>query len=180
MIMRRLKMWLARAIGRIVVARPASLPSRTLAPSRALAALGAPRPYRSGLASSQWLADARRLRARPTSRHATSSPSVDHLRQILRDPGWTTAFDAGRLPGPPRSTPQIADSRASQQSTGTASSRPLTSPSPADHSAAELAQHRLVFVRELVRRGIYNEGFDPRHVPPQYRPKSPPPGDPTS
>jgi hypothetical protein len=180
MIVHRLKVWLAR-----VLARAASLlsaraqPHRASAPARTLITVGTPTAHRSGLASSQWLADSRRLRARPAPPSMQPALAADYLRQILRDPRWAVAFDASHGPRPPRSASSMADPRASQQPTGPAPSRPLTSPSPAADAgtSAELAWRRLNFVRELVRRGIYNEGFDPRHLPDHYRPRPTAPDD---
>jgi hypothetical protein len=37
----------------------------------------------------------------------------------------------------------------------------------------ERERRRLLFMRELVGRGIYNEGFTPERMPDQYRPKPP-------
>lgn len=181
MIVHRLKVWLARVIARAAsVLSARAQPRRASAPPRALITVGTPTAYRSGLASSQWLADSRRLRARPAPPSTQPALAAEYLRQILRDPRWAVAFDAGHSPRPPRGASSMADPRASQQPAGPAPSRPLTSPSPAADAgtSAELAWRRLIFVRELVHRGIYNEGFDPRHLPDHYRPRPTAPDDP--
>jgi hypothetical protein len=173
MSVQRLKAWLshiARAWSARSVARKPTVPAQ-----RTLSTVGQTAPLRSGLASGRWLDDSRRLRARPAPRPrpALSPASREQLRRILRDPTWAVTYDATLAPRPPR-TPPPSDPRAPQPSGESASSRPLATPSPAAASEdqADREQRRLRFVRDLVRRGVYNEGFDSTHLPDQYRPKA--------
>jgi hypothetical protein len=135
-------------------------------------------PYRSGLASGSWLDDARRLRARPLTRLGSAAPSREHIQQILHDPRWAAAYNAAQTEHFPRtaSTPEPRETERHVRH-GESASRPLTSSarqedgenreSPSMSSLRE--RRRLVYVRELVRRGIYNEGFTPGLLPDQYR-----------
>jgi hypothetical protein len=180
MIAHRLKVWVSRVGAALMRAlafasRPA-VPVTPVHPRRALATVGSPPAHRSGLASSRWLDDSRRLRARPVPRPALPPASKEHLRQILRDPRWAAAFNAAPATRSPRA-PQSGDPRSARQTGEAAPGRPLTSSSASATPDAQAARERrrLDYVRELVRRGIYNEGFDAASLPEQYRPRPLPP-----
>lgn len=127
----------------------------------------------SDLATARWLDDCRRLHARVGARPRPTLMYVSHeqLRQIFTDPRWASAYDATPPPRPAR-PPQVSEGHAPQPTAESMDSRPVAPSSPAaasdEHADREL--RRLVFIRDLVRRGIYNEGFDPAHLPEQYRP----------
>jgi hypothetical protein len=144
---------------------------------RALVAAASASPHRSGLATGTWLEDAHRLRARPLSRLGSAAPSREHIHQILHDPHWAAAYNAAQTEHFPRTAP-TAEPRETEQYVRRSeqASRPLASSarqedreSPSMSSLRE--RRRLVYVRELVRRGIYNEGFTPSTLPEQYRPR---------
>jgi hypothetical protein len=137
---------------------------------------GAPAPG-SDLAAARWLDDSRRLRARPSarSRPALAHVTREQLRQIFTDPRWASAYDAALSPRPPRA-PSGGEARAPQSAAESVDSRPAVPSRPAaasedagTHEAR--ARRRLAFIRDLVRRGIYNEGFEPAQLPEQYRPR---------
>ena len=127
------------------------------------------------LASARWLDDSRRLRARAGARPRPALAQVtrDQLRQIFTDPRWASAYDAARLPRPPR-TPTGSETRAPHSAGESIDSRPAvpSRPAAASEDTGERAareRRRLAFIRDLVRRGIYNEGFEPAQLPEQYR-----------
>ena len=132
-----------------------------------------------------WLADARRLHTHPLPQTWLARPSTETVRQILRDPRWASAFDAPRVMRPPRLSNPL-EARSLPEVSETAPTRPLTSPSPTPsaNAEAEEAQRRLALMRDLVRRGLYNEGFAPKDAPDYYRPRASdaelPPEPPTS
>lgn len=173
-----------------------------VAAAASISSAGLARP-RSDLASSHWMEDARRLHgrvpfahlgtlppgirphasARPQPRDArpprpARSPRDEQLREILRDPRWA-AFDGHHGTPPPPRLPRGIDPRLTHRPGEGVISRPMTTPSPSPTGDAQPApltereQRRLVFMRELVGRGVYNEGFAPAQVPDQYRPKPP-------
>lgn len=176
----RLKAWLLRLLAPL----GAAWRLRMHAPNdidashgeRALVAVAATHPYRAGLASGTWLEDARRLRARPLSRLGSSAPSREHVHQILYDPHWAAAYSATHPEHFPRTSPASEPHETERHARrGEPASRPLTSSArQEDRESPSLsslrARRRLVYVRELVRRGIYNEGFTPGALPEQYRP----------
>jgi hypothetical protein len=163
----RLKRLLLRAWGR---------PSDPTRPDHPHAFSGTLAPG-SGLASARWLDDSRRLRARPStrSRPALAQVTREQLRQIFTDPRWASAYDAARSSRPPR-PPAGGEGRPTHSAGEAVDSRPAVPSRPAaasedagTHEAR--ARRRLVFIRDLVRRGIYNEGFGPAQLPEQYRPR---------
>lgn len=175
MIVHRLRALFSRVVALIIPLRSTNAGSRKSPPTRAQSALAASgaRLHGAGLASSRWLDDSRRLRMRPSRPPALPPPSREHLRQILRDPRWAAVFDTSQ----PSRSPRVA-----QQAVESPSSRPLSTPIPptSTGSFSDEERRRLVFVRQLVRRGVYNEGFAPAQLPEQYRhratgPESPPP-----
>jgi hypothetical protein len=144
-----------------------------------LVAAASASPYRSGLASGSWLEDARRLRPRPVSRLGSAAPSRENVQRILHDPHWAAAYNAAQTEHFPRSAPapEPRDPRETERQVRRSeqASRPLASSAhPDERESASLSslreRRRLVYVRELVRRGIYNEGFNPGTMPEQYRP----------
>lgn len=181
MIVHRLKDWISRVVAVLAAALRSPSTGRRSATlglsQRPFAAIGIAYPHGSGLATSHWMADARRLRARPVPRPALPAPAREQLRQIFRDPRWTVAYNAAPAVRPPR-TPLTGTPQPTQPSSEPAAGRPRTSqgPSSAADGQGLHERRRLVYVRELVRRGIYNEGFDPSRLPEQYRPKPPRPG----
>jgi hypothetical protein len=180
----RLKAWFLRLIAPLSDAWSGRtrIHGRTAATqsNRALVAAAGAGPYRAGLASGTWLEDAHRLRARPIGRLGSAAPSREHVRQILHDPHWAAAYNAAQAEHFPRSTPAAEPRETERQIRRSEQlSRPLASSaqqeereSPSLSSLRE--RRRLVYVRELVRRGIYNEGFTPGALPEQYRPHSDP------
>jgi hypothetical protein len=80
--------------------------------------------------------------------------------------------------------PQSGDPRPAHQAGDGPASRSLTSPNPNPNPApsadglTDRERRRLVFLRELVRRGAYNEGFAPGRLPDQYRPPAGGPSEP--
>jgi hypothetical protein len=131
----------------------------------------------SDLATARWLDDSRRLRARNSARpHPTlAQVSREQLRQIFTDPRWASAYDAAGGSRPPRA-PTVGEASVQQPSAESVDSRPVVPSRPAaasedagDQGARE--RRRLAFIRDLVRRGIYNEGFEPAQLPEQYRPR---------
>ncbi len=200
---RHLRAWLDRAATACAAAWRALMPGRRPTVRQPVATRmvegGAPHP-RSDLASSLWMDDARRLHGRdpfahlgnippgmkppasagPAPREARTlrparSPRDEQLREILRDPRWAS-FDGLRGSPPPR-LPGRADSRPAHRPGEGVISRPLTSPSPSGDAQpgplTERERRRLHFLRELVERGVFNEGFAPERMPDQYRPKPP-------
>ncbi|HEV2235059.1 MAG TPA: hypothetical protein VGR57_00225 [Ktedonobacterales bacterium] len=165
----RLKLWLGRAAQSVRRAwRQYAGRSRTIQPPMRYSA-HAPS---SDLASARWLDDARRLRARPGARPRPTLTQVsrEQLRQILTDPRWASAYDAALPPRPPR-PPLLGEAHAPQPAGESTDSRPAVPSRPAAASEDQAdRQRRLAFIRDLVRRGIYNEGFDAAHLPEQYRP----------
>lgn len=178
----RLKAWMSRLLASLAAAWRARVRepiSVGVTPSaRALIGVSSADAYRSGLASGTWLADAQRLRVRPLSRLGSDAPSREHIQQILHDPHWAAAYNAAQTEHFPR-TASAAEPRETERymRRSEPASRPLASSarqedreSPSLSSLRE--RRRLVYVRELVRRGIYNEGFTPGTLPEQYRPHS--------
>src|SRR5579859_190159 len=106
-------------------------------------------------AAPNWLEDARRLRGRPAPRPIVPRPATETLRQILRDPHWTSAFEAGRL-GRPLSPSRPLEQRPTLPAQGTTqpgSHLPVAPSSPTpetveDDPAAE-TRRRLHLIREL-------------------------------
>ncbi|GAC1447452.1 MAG: hypothetical protein PVSMB4_02890 [Ktedonobacterales bacterium] len=177
MIVHRLRAWFSRVVAVVASQRRAYPGGRTLPPVHALAIPmpgTAARLHGTGLASSHWLDDSRRLRMRPSRPPALPPPSREHLRQILRDPRWAAVFDLSQPSRSPRA-PQVA-----QQAIESAPSRPLATPIPptSEPSLSDEERRRLVFLRQMVRRGVYNEGFAPAQLPEQYRPPTPGPESP--
>ncbi|HEY7983423.1 MAG TPA: hypothetical protein VID73_04605 [Ktedonobacterales bacterium] len=167
----RLKLWLARTAHTLQHAwRQAAGRPATVRP-RATYSAHAPG---SDLASARWLDDARRLRARPGARPRPALPHVsrEQLRQIFTDPRWASAYDAAVPPRPPRA-PLLGEAHAPQPAAESTDSRPAvpSRPAAASEDQADRERRRLAFIRDLVRRGIYNEGFDATHLPEQYRPR---------
>jgi hypothetical protein len=169
----RLKLWIARIAGSLLrrglAASERDVAGNPQAPQGARLAGG-------GLASARWLADTRRLRPRPVPR---PRPVVAHLareqlRQIFTDPRWASAYDAALPPRTP-TAPRFVDPHPAQPSSEPLETRPSVPSRPA--AASEDAQDQaarerhLAFIRDLVRRGIYNEGFEPAQLPDQYRPR---------
>lgn len=181
MIVVRLRSWLLRLFAPLAAAvrMRSPLPVASRAPageSPLVAASAAARPYRAGLASGTWLEDARRLRVRPATRIGSAAPSREHIHQILHDPHWAAAYNASQAEHLPRTAPAVEPRETERHvRRGEPISRPLASSAqPDDHESPTTAslreRRRLVYVRELVRRGIYNEGFTPGTLPDQYRP----------
>jgi hypothetical protein len=168
-----LKLWIARIasgfLRRGLASRGRGLAGNPPAPQSARLAGG-------DLASARWLADARRLRRRPIPRPRPMLTQVsrEQLRQIFTDPRWASAYDAALPPRPPIA-PKLGDPHPAYPSSEPLESRPSVPSRPA--AASEDAQdqaareRRLTFIRDLVRRGIYNEGFEPDQLPEQYRPR---------
>jgi hypothetical protein len=182
MIVHRLKVWVSRWMALLAAAWERHAPLRAIRPSASqpppsLAMVGAPPVHRSGLASSTWLRDSRRLRAQREPRKGLPAPAREQLRQIMRDPRWmATYYDTAAAARPPR-VPHSPDPRAQTHPGEPTVSRPLASsgpPASADQRSTP-ERRRLNYVRELVQRGIYNEGFDPAQLPEQYRPRPQPP-----
>jgi hypothetical protein len=180
MIVHRLKAWFSRVVALVASQRRAYPGGSTLPPLHVRSIptpATAARLHGAGLASSHWLDDSRRMR--PSRPPLLPSPSREHLRQILRDPRWAAVFDLSQSSRMPRA-PQVA-----QQAIESAPSRPLATPIPpsSEPSLSDEERRRLVFLRQMVRRGVYNEGFAPAQLPEQYRPpttgpESPPPDSP--
>jgi hypothetical protein len=167
MIVRRLNalyVWVVAAVVR-AFARPPAV-------SAPLAVGGESASPRRLATRTNWLEDGRRLRTHLVPRPAIARPSTETVRQILRDPHWASAFDATRLSRPPRASNPL-ESRALPEGGEAAPTRPLATPGPATNagSAAEEAQRRLTLMRDLVQRGLYNEGFTPHDAPDYYRPR---------
>jgi hypothetical protein len=97
--------------------------------------------------------------------------SREQLRQIFTDPRWASAYDAALPPRPPRA-PLVSEAHAPQPAAESVDVRSAvpSRPAAASEDQAERERRRLTFIRDLVRRGIYNEGFDPAQLPEQYRP----------
>lgn len=176
MIVRRLKALVAWVVAGFDRAFGARARQRVRAEHAAVAATTAPHPSPAGR---NWLEDGRRLRGRPAPRPAPARPANEVLRQVLRDPHWTSAFEAGRLARPLHPLHPLEERTTLEP----LRLSPHLSAAPSD-SAREAAngedmveeQRRLLLIRELVRRGLYNEGFKPGHIPEQYRPRPTPPG----
>lgn len=174
----RLKAWLLRLLAPLGAAWRVGAPSQTRVAQneRALVAAASTTPHRAGLASGSWLEDARRLRVRPLSRLGSAAPSREHVHQILHDPRWATAYNAAQAEHFPRTAPAVEPRETERKvRRGEQASRPLASSArPEERESPSLSslreRRRLVYVRELVRRGIYNEGFTPGALPEQYRP----------
>lgn len=127
-----------------------------------------------------WLEDARRLRGRPAPRPIAARPATETLRQILHDPRWTSAFEAGtqiRAPRPSRPLDQrptlpLPQTQPAPHLPAAPSSSTSDTEQDAQTHASETedeARRRLTLIRDLVRRGLYNEGFKPGDIPDQYR-----------
>lgn len=177
MIVRRLKALVMRATAALAHALTA-LRRKRVEPAAVAVGASTP-PLRAHRVGTNWLEDARRLRGRPALRPMQPRPANEMLRQILRDPRWTSAFEAGRLARPPRPS-QPPDERTTNEPMRATPHLPAA-PSESTHEPANAehaveSQRRLLLIRELVRRGLYNEGFKPGQVPDQYRPRSTPPG----
>ena len=179
MIVARLKAWLRRLLAPLRAGRGVRAHSATAAQrhTRPLVATVSASPYRSGLACGTWMEDARRLRAQPETRLGSSAPSRENVRQIMHGPHWAAAYNASQTEHFPRSAP-AAESREGelQLRRSESASRPLASSAPQEEPdsgalSSLRERRRMVYVRELVRRGIYNEGFTPGTMPDQYRPR---------
>lgn len=179
MIVHRLRAWFSRIAVLLAGQRAnaihltAAIPAQTRQP---LVGAASARPSRGGdFASGSWLADSHRLRERPQVRPARSGPGPDQLRRILRDPQWAPTYEATSRSKRPQ---HPSDTHAAERPEPAPSSRPMTSSSASSDGELGHERRRLIYVRELVRRGVYNEGFDPARMPEQYRPKQQPPENP--
>jgi hypothetical protein len=147
-------------------------------------------PRRASIAS--WLEDGRRLRLRVTRPErivpgADVSPSTPRSNASRPRTGLP-AVPSTPLPlaGPASAAPAAGEAVSESAAHVLASTSPTPAPSPlppdilvdfsGDLSAETLAaiesmdatQRRLIFLRYLVRQGVYNEGFGERVLPEQY------------
>jgi hypothetical protein len=169
MIIYRLTGWLRRVVGTVVarfrVPPPDVLDRTTVAANSRVTSTGMARPHVSG----SWLDDARRLRPKPAPLAKLDRrvpPPATPPAQPTRDPARSRPLSGRQSPPqrPGEATP------ASQPDLATLRSAPLPS-APLEPAAAmsdQGLQRQLLALRRLVRLGIYNEGFDPAHVPEQY------------
>jgi hypothetical protein len=169
-------------------ASPASAVVAASATGALPASVAAPALRRMSIAS--WLEDGRRLRPRSALSGKSGS---DGRPDASSSPGGLRRPRSGIPTAPGRLTPHLGPGAANlTTSEGAAhvlaSTSPALTPSPSalppdilvdfsgELSAATLAaiegmdstQRRLIFLRYLVRQGIYNEGFGERILPEQY------------
>lgn len=167
--------------------RPIALGKPPGAPTQALTSTASVRPSGRRASVATWMEDARRLRlSRAPANPSTSSeaprvtPSPASRRPSTSVP-VAPANPAPRLAAP---EPQLAPADGATRLLAASSSVPSGAPLPPDISvdfagglspetlaaieSLDTTQRRLIFLRYLVRQGVYNEGFSERVLPEQY------------
>lgn len=151
-------------------------------------ALAAPLPRRIGIVS--WLEDGRHLRLRPAKSARSESdarPDASVSPYELRRPrAGVPAVPGNPAPRLGSASANLAAGESAPHVLASASAAATPSPSalPPDISVGftgelsaeslaaiegmDATQRRLVFLRYLVRQGVYNEGFNERILPQQY------------
>lgn len=139
-------------------------------------------PHRASLAT--WMEDARRLRPRRKTANPSAPMSdpaaVPTARRPLAGVPVVPVNPAARLGAP---GPQLVPGEGATQKVVASSPVPSAGPLPPDISvdftaltpealaaieSLDTTQRRLIFLRYLVRQGVYNEGFSERVLPEQY------------
>jgi hypothetical protein len=135
-----------------------------------------------------WLEDGRQLRLRPAkslrSEPNTRPDAPESPREIHRPRTGVPVVPSTSVPRPGSAPANLAASESAPHFVASASAPPSPSAPPPDISVdftgelsadalaaiegMDATQRRLVFLRYLVRQGVYNEGFSERILPQQY------------